>query len=240
MLVLGAAGRTGRYILRALNVDEGLRVTALDIRPDAELAALYPQIRFICGDVLSMARSLVAASNIPYTLLRCPNIYDGENAQYDLTTERQQPRNRDVERAAIARCIADTQQLATLQGFGRNDGAPVFVMVSTIASTALNIFLDWLFVFPLKMSIAGAAIATGISQTVGLAIVIIHFLMKCGHLHFSKFKTFAFVPVSSLYLETHSRLSTAMNLYEKLGFRPIERPEAVVHGTMDHFYVKKL
>lgn len=31
---------------------------------------------------------------------------------------------------------------ATLQGFGRNDGAPVFVMVSTIASTALNIFLD--------------------------------------------------------------------------------------------------
>ncbi|MEI3061863.1 MAG: MATE family efflux transporter [Oscillospiraceae bacterium] len=34
----------------------------------------------------------------------------------------------------------------TLQGFGRNDGAPVFVMASTIVSTALNIFLDWLFV----------------------------------------------------------------------------------------------
>lgn len=77
---------------------------------------------------------------------------------------------------------------ATLQGFGRNDGAPVFVMVSTIASTALNIFLDWLFVFPLKMGISGAAIATGISQTVGLAIVIIHFLMKRGHLHFARFK----------------------------------------------------
>ena len=77
---------------------------------------------------------------------------------------------------------------ATLQGFGRNDGAPVFVMVSTIASTALNIFLDWLFVFPLQMGIAGAAIATGISQTVGLAIVIIHFLIKRGHLHFARFK----------------------------------------------------
>lgn len=77
---------------------------------------------------------------------------------------------------------------ATLQGFGRNDGAPVFVMVSTITSTALNIFLDWLFVFPLKMGIAGAAIATGISQTVSLAIVIIHFLMKRGRLHFAKFK----------------------------------------------------
>lgn len=77
---------------------------------------------------------------------------------------------------------------ATLQGFGRNDGAPVFVMVSTISSTALNIFLDWLFVFPLHMGIAGAAIATGISQTVGLAIVIIHFLLKRGHLHFARFK----------------------------------------------------
>ena len=53
------------------------------------------------------AADAIAASKIPYTLLRCPNIYDGENAQYDLTTECQQPRNRDVERAAIARCIAD-------------------------------------------------------------------------------------------------------------------------------------
>lgn len=34
---------------------------------------------------------------------------------------------------------------ATLQGFERNDCAPMFVMVSTIVSTALNIFLDWLF-----------------------------------------------------------------------------------------------
>ena len=77
---------------------------------------------------------------------------------------------------------------ATLQGFGRNDGAPGFVMVSTIVSTALNIFLDWLFVFPLKQGLAGAAIATGISQTVGMLIVAVHFLMKRGHLHFARFK----------------------------------------------------
>lgn len=43
-----------------------------------------------------------------------------------------------------------------------------------------------------------------------------------------------------LYLETHSNLKAAMKLYEKLGFRQIERPEAVLHGTMDHFYLKKL
>ena len=43
-----------------------------------------------------------------------------------------------------------------------------------------------------------------------------------------------------LYLETHSNLKVAMKLYEKLGFREIKKPETVVHGTMDHFYLKKL
>ena len=43
-----------------------------------------------------------------------------------------------------------------------------------------------------------------------------------------------------LYLETHTNLQVAIQLYEKLGFRRIEKPEAVVHGTMDHFYLKKL
>lgn len=76
----------------------------------------------------------------------------------------------------------------TLQGFGRNDGAPVFVMASTIVSTALNIFLDWLFVFPLQKGIAGAAIATGISQVAGLAIIVVHFVKKRGVLRIAPVK----------------------------------------------------
>ncbi len=44
----------------------------------------------------------------------------------------------------------------------------------------------------------------------------------------------------NLYLETHTNLSTAMKLYEKLGFRQIEKPVSVVHGTMDRFYLKEL
>ncbi len=43
-----------------------------------------------------------------------------------------------------------------------------------------------------------------------------------------------------LYLETHSNLTAAMKLYEKLGFNQIEKPDAVLHGAMDHFYLKKL
>ncbi len=43
-----------------------------------------------------------------------------------------------------------------------------------------------------------------------------------------------------LYLETHSNLTAAISLYEKLGFREIPRPDCVLHTTMDHFFLKQL
>lgn len=43
-----------------------------------------------------------------------------------------------------------------------------------------------------------------------------------------------------LYLETHSRLTAAVGLYEKLGFQRIEKPGKTNHGTMDLFYLKRL
>lgn len=74
------------------------------------------------------------------------------------------------------------------QSFCRNDESPMLVAISTILTTVLNIFLDWLFVFPLNMGIKGAAIATGISQTVGFLIVLSHFVFKKGDLKLAKFK----------------------------------------------------
>ena len=44
----------------------------------------------------------------------------------------------------------------------------------------------------------------------------------------------------SLYLETHTNLSAAMSLYEKTGYRRIEKPCSTVHGTMNRFYLKML
>lgn len=60
--------------------------------------------------------------------------------------------------------------------------------------TTLNIFLDWLFVFPMQMGVAGAAIATGISQVVGLLVILTHFVFKKGELRICKYK-----PKASLY-----------------------------------------
>lgn len=74
------------------------------------------------------------------------------------------------------------------QFFCRNDGSPNLVMIAMVLSSVLNIFLDWLFVFPMQKGIAGAAIATGISQTVSFLIMLTHFLFRKGELHICKFK----------------------------------------------------
>ena len=42
-----------------------------------------------------------------------------------------------------------------------------------------------------------------------------------------------------LYLETHSRLQTAVHIYEKLGYQRIE-PATANHATMDLFFIKDL
>lgn len=49
----------------------------------------------------------VAASSAVTTLLRCPGIQDGENEAYTLTKAGEKPVCWVVDRAAIARCMAD-------------------------------------------------------------------------------------------------------------------------------------
>ena len=44
----------------------------------------------------------------------------------------------------------------------------------------------------------------------------------------------------SLYLETHTNLSAALILYEKMGYRQIAQPYPTQHSTMNRFYLKKL
>lgn len=43
-----------------------------------------------------------------------------------------------------------------------------------------------------------------------------------------------------MYLETHTNLQTAIHVYEKAGYEEIPRPEFVMHGTMNKFYLKSL
>ena len=43
-----------------------------------------------------------------------------------------------------------------------------------------------------------------------------------------------------IYLETHTNLQAAIHEYERSGYRQIPRPAAVIHTTMDRFYIKEL
>ena len=70
----------------------------------------------------------------------------------------------------------------------RSDGSPRFAMVSTVAGAMTNIILDPIFIFPLKMGMMGAAVATVAGQilTAGLALWYL-FHMKAVKLQKSSF-----------------------------------------------------
>jgi Na+-driven multidrug efflux pump len=57
----------------------------------------------------------------------------------------------------------------------RADRSPKVAMTSSLVGAGLNIFLDWLFMFPLGLGIQGAAIATVISQVVSCLICLAYF-----------------------------------------------------------------
>lgn len=70
--------------------------------------------------------------------------------------------------------------------FVRNDNAPNRELAGTLAGTVINIVLDYLFIMEFDMGIAGAAIATGIGQSVSVLIFLTHFLQNDRVLQFGK------------------------------------------------------
>lgn len=74
-----------------------------------------------------------------------------------------------------------------LQGFVRNDGAPAVASAAVLSSAIANIFLDWLFVFPMQMGVKGAAIASGLGQILGVIIMLSYLLRGKGILSFGRF-----------------------------------------------------
>lgn len=65
----------------------------------------------------------------------------------------------------------------------RLDGSPNYAMAVNATGALVNIFLDWLFVFPLQWGIFGAAVATSISAGIGTVMVAFYFLKLSHRLH---------------------------------------------------------
>lgn len=71
--------------------------------------------------------------------------------------------------------------------FVRNDGSPGLAFAGMCIGALTNIFLDWLFIFPLQMGIVGAAIASGAGQVFSVIILFSHFVLKKGKLRIKAF-----------------------------------------------------
>ena len=58
-----------------------------------------------------------------------------------------------------------------LQCFKRNDGSPQLAMTAMLAGSFSTIILDYIFIFPLKMGILGAVLATAAAPLIGITIM---------------------------------------------------------------------
>ena len=74
-----------------------------------------------------------------------------------------------------------------LSVFVRNDGSPTLSFIGMCTGAVANIFLDWLFIFPLQMGVVGAAVASGLGQVFSLLVLLSHFIRKHGDLRIRRF-----------------------------------------------------
>ncbi|UKI48650.1 MAG: MATE family efflux transporter [Clostridiales bacterium] len=75
-----------------------------------------------------------------------------------------------------------------LQNFIRNDGAPRLAMTASLLGNLFNIVFDYVFIFPCKLGMLGAALATGISPVISMLILMIFFFRKKNTFRLEKTK----------------------------------------------------
>lgn len=67
-----------------------------------------------------------------------------------------------------------------LSVFVRNDGSPGLSFAGMCVGAAANVFLDWLFIFPLGLGVIGAAVASGLGQVASVLVLLTHFARRRG------------------------------------------------------------
>lgn len=84
--------------------------------------------------------------------------------------------------------------------FVRNDGNPGLAMLAMLGGSFSNIILDYIFIFPLRLGISGAVLATGIAPLIGMLILSVHRLKGKNQFHLirGKLKTEMLRPVVAL------------------------------------------
>ncbi len=73
---------------------------------------------------------------------------------------------------------------STFTSFVRNDGAPNVAMAATLISCLFNIVFDYVLMFPCGLGMFGAALATGLSPAVSIAVTLVHFFSPKNTIRF--------------------------------------------------------
>ena len=75
-----------------------------------------------------------------------------------------------------------------LNCFVRNDGNPRLAMIAMATGSILNIVLDYIFMYPLKMGMFGAVLATCLSPIISMIVLLKYKIKKENNLHIIKTK----------------------------------------------------
>lgn len=103
-----------------------------------------------------------------------------------------------------------------LGGFLRNDNAPNLAMAAVLSGGALNVFGDWLFVFPLGWGMFGAGLATGLGAVLTVCIQCLHFFRphtlgwRRPTVPFFKMKTIFVVGFSAFFIDLSVGIVTVL------------------------------
>ena len=95
-----------------------------------------------------------------------------------------------------------------LVAFIRNDGNPNLAMMAMLSGSISNIILDYIFIYPFKMGMFGAAFATGIAPVVSIILLSGYFIRKRNGFNLIKCKA------QAVYLKIIVELGTASFITE--------------------------
>ena len=73
-------------------------------------------------------------------------------------------------------CVFIVNNIVTT--FVRNDNDPNLAMIAMILGSLSNVILDYIFIYPFKLGMFGAALATGTTPILSLIILSLHFIRK--------------------------------------------------------------
>lgn len=99
--------------------------------------------------------------------------------------------------------------------FVRNDNNPKLSMIAMLTGSLSNILLDYIFMFPLKMGMFGAAFATCLAPVISLGVLSIHFIRKNNGFHYIRyiFQISCLIDISALGLSAFiNEISSAVVL----------------------------